>query len=270
MNPQKAVGFIERVGDPIERARAASILWGESPSEDVLGKTAKLQKPDGGFAYWCPQVSNVCDTAYILQWFDDLRSYHHEAAIRACRFLLDRQREDAGWDEVQDVGRHDPPEWMVPGRISTRTWLTGFCAHVLIRFGCAEAPGTRCPTDFLLAHCDGHGRIAGYLRATWISLPMLAFHPGPRSAAYRKALAVVEEGYSEEWTGAQIAWLLWCLRGADVPVDHPLVDCAIDDLRRKQREDGSWSPEPGEGDVHVASATVSAVRALHAYGRFEC
>ena len=161
MNPQKAADFVERNGDRIERARVASILWGESPSEDTLAGIAKLQKPDGGFAYWCPQVSNLCDTAYVLQWFDDLRSHRHEAAVRACRFLLDRQRADGGWDEVEEVRRHAPPEWSIPGRISTRTWLTGFCAHMLIRFGYAEAPGTRCPSDFLLSHCDGRGRIAG-------------------------------------------------------------------------------------------------------------
>jgi len=265
MNPKKAAEFVERNGDRIERARVASILWGERPSDDVLGEIAKRQKPDGGFAYWCPQVSNLCDTAYVLQWFDDLRSRRHEAAVRACKFLLDRQRKDGGWDEVEEVGRHAPPEWMIPGRISTRTWLTGFCAHVLIRFGYAEAPGTRCPTDFLLAHCDRRGRIDGYLRATWISLPMLAFHPGPRSEAYRKAVAIVEENYSEDWSGAQTAWLLRCLRDADVPADHPLVGCAIVDLKRQQRADGSWEPEPGEGEEHAAAATVSVLRALHAY-----
>ncbi len=59
----------------------------------------------------------------------------------------------------------NPPEWMMPGRIETRVWLTAYCAHVLIRFGYAEAEGTYCPNDFLLAHCDETGWMAGYLRA---------------------------------------------------------------------------------------------------------
>lgn len=269
MDPQLAIGFVERNGDRIERARLASIVWGEGPSEDVLIAIEKLQKPDGGFAYWCPQVANLCDTAYVLQWLDDLRSHRHEMAARACRFLLDRQREDGGWDEVEEVGRCSVPEWMVPGRPATRTWLTGFCAHVLIRFGYAEAPGTHCPTDFLLSHCDERGRINGYSRATWLSLPMLAFHPGRQSEAYHKALAVVEEDYLEGCSDAQIAWLLWCLKDACVPAEHPLVRRAITDLASKQRSDGSWAPEPGEGERLAADATVSALRALCAYDRVE-
>ncbi|MGD2144268.1 MAG: prenyltransferase/squalene oxidase repeat-containing protein [Anaerolineae bacterium] len=269
MDLQKAITFVGLNGDMIERARNSFILWGEAPSEEVLKEVGKLQKPGGGFAYWCPQVSNICDTAYILQWLDDLGSHRTETAERACRFLLERQCADGGWDEVEDIARYSSPEWMIPGRLATRTWLTGFCSHMLIRFGYAEAPGTRCPTDFLLSHCDESGRIRGYLRATWISLPMLAFHPGPQSEPYRSALSVVEENYSEAWTGAHIAWLLWCLKDAHVPLGHPLVDRAIAHVESKQRSDGSWEPEPGEGEEHAVNATISALRSLHVYGRIE-
>ena len=269
MDLQKAVNFVEQKGNLIERARLSSILYGQSPSMDALAEIAKHQKPDGGFAYWCPQVSNLCDTAYILLWLEDLQEYRSDLSEKACRFLLDRQREDGGWDEVDELGQYSVPEWMMPGKIETRTWLTGFCAHVLIRFGYAEAPGTRCPTDFLLSHCDASGRIEGYLRATWISLPMLAFHPGTQSEPYLKAVAVVEENYSEGWTGAHIAWLLRCLKDAELSVDHPLVIRAMIDLENKQRHDGSWEPEPGEGEEHTVNATLFALRSLHSYGRIQ-
>jgi hypothetical protein len=269
MDLQKAITFIESNGSPVERARLSAILWGKAPSDDVLHELAALQRTDGGFAYWCPHVSNVCDTAYVLQWLDDLRIRHGSVADVACRFLLDRQKEDGGWDEVHEVARYPVPEWMMPGRLETRTWLTAFCAHVLIRFGRAEAPGTRCPTDFLLSHSDAEGRVRGYLRATWMSLPMLALHPGPRSEPYRKAVAVVEESYSEEWTGAYLAWLLRCLRDAELPLDHPLVSRAVTDLGSKQRQDGSWEPEPGEGEELAVNATISAFGSLSACGRIE-
>jgi hypothetical protein len=267
MDLQKAISFVESNGNLVEQARLSSVLWGEAPSDEVLKEVAKLQRADGGFAYWCPRVSNVCDTAYVLQWLDDLGSYRGKVADTACWFLLDRQSEDGGWDEVDEVARYPVPAWMKPGRLETRTWLTAFCSHVLIRFGYAEAPGTRCPTDFLLSHSDAEGRIRGYLRATWMSLPMLAFHPGPRSEPYRKAVAVVEESYSEEWTGAYIAWLLRCLKDARVSPDHPLVNRALADLENKQRRDGGWEPEPGEGEELSVYATISALRALRAYQR---
>lgn len=181
----------------------------------------------------------------------------------ACRFLLDRQQEDGGWDEVEAVRAFDPPEWMMPGRIETRVWLTAYCAHVLIRFGYAEAPSTRCPTDFLLAHCDETGRLTGYLRATWIALPMLAFYPGPDSDSFHRA--VVEANYSPDWEGSYLAWLLRCLQDAGLPADHPLVARCLADLISKQRTDGSWESEDGE--EFAASATVEALRVLKGYGR---
>jgi len=140
---------------------------------------------------------------------------------------------------------------------------------MLIQFGYAEAPGTRCPTDFLLSHADATGRIRGYLRATWMSLPMLAFHPGPNSEPFRKAIAVVEAGYSAAWTGAYVAWLLRCLHDAHVPKDHPLVRHALGDLECKQRQDGGWDPEPGEGEEHAVNATIWALRALRFFGRLQ-
>lgn len=261
-----AIGFVQRNGNLIEAARLSSILWHENPSREIVARLGNLQKGDGGFAYWCPHVSNICDTAYILQWLADLRIYEHGIADTACDFLLERQLEDGGWDEVQEVGKFPCPEWMIPGRLATRTWLTGFCSHVLIRFGCAEAPGTRCPSYFILSHTDERGRIKGYQRATWMSLPMLAIHPGPKSEAYQEALSVVEEVYSAKWEGTQIAWMLRCLKDAHVPSDHSLVKRAIADLESRQRSDDSWEPEAGEGEEHAVNATIWALASLQAYG----
>jgi len=264
-NKEKAVTYVQTRGNAVERARLATILWGKPPPEAALRELAALQKPDGGIAYWIQGTSNVCDTAFVLQWFDDLKVYRGPIVDWACRFLLDRQQEDGGWDEVKAVQALNPPEWMTPGRIETRVWLTAYCAHVLIRFGYAEAPGTYCPTDFLLAHCDESGRLAGYLRATWIALPMLAFYPGPDSEPFRRALAVVEANYSPDWEGAYLAWLLRCTQDAGLPADHPLVARSLVNLERKQRADGSWESEDGE--KFAVSATVEALRVLKGYGR---
>ncbi len=203
----------------------------------------------------------------MLERFDDLGVHRGSVVDPACRFLLDRQQADGGWDEVEGVRAFDPPEWMIPGRIETRVWLTAYCAHVLIRFGHAEAEGTRCPADYLLAHRDGSGRMAGYLRATWLALPMLAFYPGSDSEPFRQALAVVEAYYSADWEGGYLAWLLRCLHNAGLPADHPLAARCLADLERKQRPDGSWAPEEGEGEQHAANATLWALRALREYGR---
>ncbi|KPL21177.1 MAG: hypothetical protein AMJ93_10205 [Anaerolineae bacterium SM23_84] len=267
MNVDRAISYVRAEGDAVQVARLAAALWDEPPSDEALQQLAALQQDDGSFAYWVPQVGNVCDTAYVLQWFDDLKVYRGRLVDPACRTLLDLQQEDCGWDEVGAVRAWDPPQWMMPGRIETRVWLTAFCAHVLIRFGYAEAEGTGCPADFLLAHCDTNGRLTGYLRATWIALPMFALYPGPDSEPFRKAVAVVDANYSPDWQGAYLAWLLRCLHDAGLPADHALVARCLDDLERKQQLEGSWEPEEGEGEEHAVTATVAALRELTRYGR---
>jgi hypothetical protein len=268
MDTEKAIAYVEAQGNIVERARLAAILWDEPPSEAVLSELAASQNPDGGFAYWLQpgQVSTVCDTAFVLQWFDDLRMYEGPIVNPAVEFLLAYQQEDGGWDEVGAVGALNPPEWMIPGRIETRVWLTAYCAHVLLHFGYAEAEEAKgCPIDFLLAHRDGSGRLAGYLRATWIALPTLAFYLGPDSEPFRQAIAVVEANYSPDWVGSYLAWLLRCLQDAGLPANHPLVARCLADLERKQRPDGSWESEDGE--EFAVRATVEALRVLKRYGR---
>jgi hypothetical protein len=266
MNAKAGFRFVQSHGNILERARLEAVVWGQAPDQAVVDRLARMQDSDGGFKYWVPDVSNICDTAYVLQWLDDLGLHGHPVSQAACQFLLDRQREDGGWDEVAAVKEHGAPEWMMPGRIATRVWLTAFCAHVLVRFGCAEAQGTACPTNFLLAHVDELGRLEGYFRATWIALPMLAFYPGPESEPFLRAVALVEREYSPEWDGAYLGWLLRCLCDAGLPRQHSLVDLSLRDLGLKQRSDGSWDPEEGEGEGERVNSTITAFRALAKYG----
>lgn len=267
MNVDQAITLVMKHGSAIERSRLAAIMWKELASGETLQVLGALQRPDGGFALWLPQTSNLSDTAYVLQWLDDLGLYRGQCAEQACRYLLDRQQSDGGWDESETILKYNPPEWMTPGREATRVWLTAFCAHVLIRFGYAETAGTHCPTDFLLAHSDETGRLAGYARATWMALPMFSFYPGPTSEAFRRAISAVETDYSSGREGAYLAWMLRCLQDAGLPDEHPLVARALSDLEHSQRPDGAWEPEVGEGEGQAIRATVDALRALQIYGR---
>ena len=269
MNIQKSLNYVKTHGNIVEKARLSAIIWDEKPSSEVLEELSSLQNPDGGFSYWVKGISNITDTCYILEWFDDLKVYKGEIVDPACRYLSDRQQRDGGWDEVSEIANYNPPEWMMPDRIETRVWLTAYCAHVLIRFGYAEAEGTYCPTDFLLANCDSSGRLKGYLRATWLALPMLAFYPGPDLESFNRAVKVVEDNFSLDWKGSYIAWLLRCLKDGGLSSDHQLVLRTISELNKKQNVDGSWDPEESEGEGHKVNATILALRALKDYNVFK-
>ncbi|MFX1378302.1 MAG: prenyltransferase/squalene oxidase repeat-containing protein [Promethearchaeota archaeon] len=262
MNIHKSIRFVKIHGNSIEKARLSAILRDEEPSEEVLQKLKLFQNTDGGFSYWVKEMSNITDTCYILEWFDDLKIYKGEIVVPACKYILSHQQKDGGWDEISEISKYTPPKWMIPGRIETRVWLTAYCAHILIRFGYAEAEGTYCPTDFLLANSDSSGRLKGYLRATWLALPMLAFYSGADAESFNKAVKVVEENFSPDWKGAYIAWLIRCLKDARLSSDHKLVLKSLSELEMKQKTDGSWDQEEGEGEEHRVNATICALRAF--------
>lgn len=261
MNIARAIAFVQAHGSAVDRGRLAAILDGTPPSAAVLAALAARQRPDGGFAGRLP-ISTIGATAYALQWCDDLRLRSGMLVDAACRFLVEHRRPDGGWDEVDAVRGLDPPEWMRPGRIETRVWLTADCGHMLLRHGRAAEMLAPTPADFLLAHADASGRLPGYVRATWNALPVFAHYLGTDSPPLRRALAVTEAEYDPQVEGSVLAWLLRALRDAGLPADHPLVARALHDLREAQRDDGSWTAEDGE--EFAAAATVDAVRALRA------
>jgi len=239
-------------------------LWDEAPGEETLRQLAALQKPDGGFALPKRPISTIMDTAHVLEWCDDLKLHGTPMAQAACRFLLERQQPDGGWDEVEAILAHNPPEWLTPGRIATRTWLSADAAYVLVRHGHSDCESLRRATRFLVAHQEESGRIEGYQRATWMALPTLGVHPGNESQPFLRALAWSQATYSCEWEGSLIAWLLRCLQDAGIPGEHPLVAAALAVLQAKQRASGGWESEDGE--ARAADAAVEALRVLRGYG----
>lgn len=131
----RAISYVQSHGDEIEKARLTSILYQEPCPQSVLEELSQLQFADGGFSYWLPgrSVSTVSDTAYMLSWFDDLSIRTGEMLDRAIEFIFRHQRPDGGWDEVEEIKELDSSDWLTPGRLDTRVWLTAYCAHRLLR-----------------------------------------------------------------------------------------------------------------------------------------
>jgi len=268
-NLDKAVDYVRAKGDVIEQARLASILWRKQPEEAVLQKLTEMQNMDGGFSYWVKGFSTVCDTVYVLIWFDDLSLRRLPQVERAIDFLLMHQKEDGGWDELERVKEANVPSFLVPGKITTRVWLTAYCAHWFVRLGYAEHPKAKgCQGEFLLAHREPSGRLIGTvkdMRAMWDWLVFLSYFPGSDSEIFKQTLTVIEqEFYPEKWEGSYLAWLTCCLRDAGLPAHHHFVRRCLDELVKKQRLDGSWDSEDGE--AFAANATIEALRVIKHYG----
>jgi len=259
----RAIEFVERQGNAIERARLAHIARGEAPSQAAIDAIAGLQNPDGGFTYVFENrsVSTISDTVWVMLWLDDMGLTAGNIVDSVVSFLEERQREDGGWDETEEILKLNPPIWLRPGRLATRTYLSAYCTHVLLRFGQTNAAGI----DYLMAHLADSGRLAGYERATWMALPALSVRPGRSSEVFCNALAYVEQQFTPDWEGSYLAWMLRCLANAEVPAHHALVQRALEALSRWQRHDGAWDGE--DAPRFDVTSTIDAVRALKSYGR---
>ncbi|MFX1596502.1 MAG: hypothetical protein ACFFBK_10625, partial [Promethearchaeota archaeon] len=84
MKIQKSINYVYTQGNVVEKARLSSILLNKKSSPEVIKDLALLQKPDGGFSYWVKNVSNITDTCYVLEWFDDLKLHKGEVIDSAC------------------------------------------------------------------------------------------------------------------------------------------------------------------------------------------
>ncbi|MFX0054901.1 MAG: prenyltransferase/squalene oxidase repeat-containing protein [Candidatus Hermodarchaeota archaeon] len=264
---QKALEFVRTSSDNIQQARLDSILENTRPDKDVLDAIERMRKSGGGFAFWDNDVSSITTTLNVLGWLDDLSILNGPIVDRTFDFLLDHQREDGGWDEIEEVGEFDPPPFMMPGEVNTQTWLTACCAHWFIRFGRAEPPGSKgCPAEFLMQHIQPSGLVRGYLYASWDALVMFNYHPGTESEVFKRLLEGVEKRFTpDELDGTDLAWLLRCLRDANLSVDHKLVIGALDALEEKQGLDGSWSS--ADGPEYSGMATIDAIRVMKDFRR---
>jgi hypothetical protein len=67
-----------------------------------------------------------------------------------------------------------------------------------------------------------------------------------------------------EWDDSQIAWALDCLSRGGLPKKHPFVEACLNQLFHRQKADGSWASEDGEGSA--VGATIQVLKVMKRYG----
>jgi hypothetical protein len=265
VNIKKAIEYVHKHGDEIERNRLSCVLLGMQPTTIIHQKLEEMQNPDGGFSYWTKDFSTVSDTIYVLSWLDDLQMHSGKIVDHAFDFLNSNQQEDGGWDEVAAMEKAASSTDLMPGEDETRVFLTAYCAHWSVRFDRAEPPEAKgSPLEFLKTFRKPSGLILDDYQATWDSLVLFSYQPGVDSELFKDTLDVIEKKLAPDAAkGSEIAYLLCCLRDSGLEAYHPFVNLCTDVLIQKQQENGSWESEYGE--KYATDAIIQALRGLKHY-----
>jgi len=261
MDLEKAVSFIRREGNEVERARLDYLLIDKRPSRKVVAQLFAGQRPDGGWApFWAEDYSSLDATCFRLAQAEQLGLGAGEPAVKqAIAFLARRQAVDGSWQEDKTVADMAPP-WARPGDIAATLYLTANCGLWLALFG--DGDEALRAAGYLQSQLGEEGRLPGFLHTQWLAAGV--WHKLKSREPEQSVRAYLENNLAD-LAPSNLSWLITTLAAASVSANDPLLSKAASLLERAQEEDGRWSSEDGPAqNVHV---TLEALRALQLCGR---
>lgn len=269
MRIEKALDYIRKHGNPMDKYRVEYLLNKRSDDAIPLKYLEDIQNEDGGFPHNLEKGkhSDVSETCSMLDLIYELELGKHDVCKRAVQFLFENQREDGSWDENPRILEYNPPSWDTPGKLETKTWLTGEVANNLIQLGHRDSEQVKRAVEFLKGIIDENGKVTGYKIATWITTSVIAQLEGIENNTAQKSLNLIQEWLQVEDTDASfLNWYLACLLKAKIAKDHPLVQECLDKLLGLQQENGSWTSVDGER--YTVPTTITSLRLLRAFNRW--
>ena len=265
MDITKSISFIEQNGSEIEKARLRYILYGVAAKPEILRPFISLQNEDGGFPLnrVKGQTSTINDSLNALWWMDDLGILHSPTSEKTIQYLIDTQLEDGGWDEDPNLSSEDLPEWIIPGELLTRHYLSAYSTYWLAIMGYRTNPAFLLSLDFLDTHLHEGTLFQGYLHTTWMASSVFLLSGEAFNEAAMIGVQTLLRQPNSRWKDSQLSWALDCLGKAGLPKEHPFIQMGIQELTRRQSPDGSWSHE--EGITSAVNGTIAALKVFKQY-----
>jgi hypothetical protein len=254
----QSASFIMSNGDALERARLRYLLGGERIVTDVLNAVLVGQRADGGFEPpWKQGYSSLDATCYRLALAGQVGLGIADPSIaRAVKFLQARQRADGRFEEDETVA-DQIPQWVKPGDLFAKLYLTANCGYWLAILAESESGGLRAAA-YLQAHLESSGALPSYIVTHWLGAG-LWYRLGWGEAAGR-VLAHLGARL-EKLSSGELAWLIIALRTAGMPMRKTLVERAVARLETLQAPDGSWpNDDPAQTMVQVTLDALYALR----------
>ncbi len=266
MDIGKSVAFIESRGSELEKVRLNYILRGARPPADVVQKLINLQNADGGFPFGMQpgKLSTINETTVALWWLEEMDLLYSPLAHFAFDYLNRTQQAEGYWDEDPRLTQYELPPWIKLGDLYTQLYLTAYVAYWLAAAGKTTQPAFRKSLHFLIRNQDETGKFLGYLHTTWIATGVFLMAGKHYITIASKAHQVLSDRRTAEWEDSQLAWALDCLSKGGLPKTDSFVRASLSELKRRQKLDGSWASEDGEGAA--VGATIQAIKVFKHYG----
>jgi hypothetical protein len=261
----KSISFVEQNGSEIEKARLRHILYGATAKSEILQPFINLQNGDGGFPLnrVKGQLSTINDSLNALWWMEDLGILGSTTSEKTIQYLFDTQLEDGGLDEDPIISSEDLPEWIIPGELLTRHYLSAYSSYWLAIMNYRANPAYLLSLDFLDTHLDEGTLFQGYLHTTWMASSVFLM----AGEAYNEAAMIGMQTLlcqpKSRWKDSQLSWALDCLGKAGLAKEHPFIQMGIKELMLRQSADGSWSSEGGP--AFTINGTIAALKAFKQY-----
>jgi hypothetical protein len=261
----KSISFVEQNGSEIEKARLRHILYGATVKPEILQPFVSLQNGDGGFPLnrVKGQPSTINDSLNALWWMEDLGILRSPISEKAIQYLIDTQLEDGGWDEDPNLSSEDLPQWIIPGDLLTRHYLSAYSSYWLVITNYRTNPAFLLSLDFLDTQLQEGGLFQGYLHTIWMASSVFLMAGEAYSEAAMIGMQTLLRQPNSRWKDSQLSWALDCLGKAGLPKEHPFIQLGIKELMHRQSPDGSWSSE--EGLTFAINGTIVALKAFKQY-----
>jgi hypothetical protein len=251
MDPTESVAFIEENGTDLETARLRHILYSEKPDPKVIQSFRKLQKEDGGFSYGLFEgnPSALNSTHGALLRLDELGMLKSSSATRAIEYLLDKQKDDGGWEEDQAISEYNPPSWMSPGNLWARIYLSAQGGFWLEAGGVTNHTAFPKALDFLRKHQQETGWFEGFLHSTWIATSIFLIAGEQYAEIAKKGMKALLTKPLSGWVDSQISWALECFAKAGLPNDEPFVKESLAALNERRGAEGKCNAEDNQANT---------------------
>jgi hypothetical protein len=263
---ERSIAFIKAKGTDLEKVRLNCVLFGGRPPAKSCQGFFALQNADGGFpfAMQSGNLSTVNETTVALWWLEELDLLISPTAHFAYDFLISNQQADGYWDENPRLAQYALPPWIKLGDLYTQLYLTAYAAYWLAAVGKTTHPAFRKALHFLVRNQDENGKFLGYLHTTWIATGVCLMAGKSYGGVASQGLQALSRRPLTEWEDSQLAWALDCLSKGGLPMTEPFISAWLNELTRRQKVDGSWASEDGEGAA--VGATIQAIKVLKRYG----